>query len=126
MSEGYSFETFAAEVDTCKETIYAWTRKHPEFLDAKKRAEAKCQKWWEAQGRAGLFCGKDEKFNATVWIFNMKNRFYWRDAKEDAAPPPPKNDEKIKSMFALIDQMLDDLAVCRGNTSEPELPSSSP
>ena len=26
--------------------------------------------------------GKDNPFNSTIWIFNMKNRFNWRDKKE--------------------------------------------
>ena len=32
MSEGLSFESFAGLIGTCKETIYEWTRKHPELI----------------------------------------------------------------------------------------------
>lgn len=78
--QGLSFEAFAGEIDVCKETLYEWTRKHPEFLDAKKRHESKCRVWWEKIGNtqaAGKLQG-----NATSWIFNMKNRFKWRDRIE--------------------------------------------
>ena len=83
MTEGFSFESFAAVVDTCKQTIYSWTKQFPEFLDAKNRSFAKCQLHWEKAGMEGMFMGgKDNPFNATVWVFNMKNRFGWRENPE--------------------------------------------
>lgn len=48
-----------------------------EFRGTVKECKALCRTWWERQGRkmaAGVAEG-----NATVWIFNMKNRFGWRD-----------------------------------------------
>jgi hypothetical protein len=84
-SNGLSFESFAGVVGTCKQTIYTWTEKHPEFLDARKRAAEKCRLWWEKQGIEGLYNTTDydqdgnplrsKSINATLWIFNMKNRF---------------------------------------------------
>ena len=63
-----------------KETFYEWGRKFPEFSDAIKQFKLHSQVWWEKAGRAGSV-GKLAGFNATGYIFNMKNRFPddWRD-----------------------------------------------
>lgn len=101
MKEGLSFESFAGLIGMTRASIYTWTEKHPEFLDAKKCGQAASQYWWETLGRAGTGGqlsrvareithpdGKVEKvmtrapFSAAGWIFNMKNRFKWRDRHE--------------------------------------------
>jgi hypothetical protein len=83
MKSGLSYETFGASIDVDRATVYNWEKSNPEFLDAKKRAFDQCQLYWEKAGNAGLYMGgKDNPFNATVWIFNMKNRFNWMDKKE--------------------------------------------
>lgn len=51
-----------------------------EFRLTVKNAQELCQVWWERQGRS-MASGKSDG-NATVWIFNMKNRFGWRDKQE--------------------------------------------
>lgn len=79
MSEGYSLEAFAGHIGHHKQTIYEWRDKHQGFGDAIKRGFDACRVFWERQGMNGLFTDKETKFNATVWIFNMKNRFGWRD-----------------------------------------------
>jgi len=48
-----------------------------EFRLTVKKAKALCQVWWERHGRK-MAKGEAEG-NATVWIFNMKNRFSWAD-----------------------------------------------
>jgi hypothetical protein len=80
MAEGYSFESFAGIVGVSKQTIYDWLERHVEFLDAKRQAFAKSRLFWERAGISGMYMGgKDNPFNSTVWVFNMKNRFGWRD-----------------------------------------------
>lgn len=44
-----------------------------------KSAKELCEHWWEERGRE-MAMGLDG--NATVWIFNMKNRFGWKDKTE--------------------------------------------
>lgn len=62
------------------------------------RAHALCAVWWERCGR-GMATGADG--NATVWIFNMKNRFGWRDQKDvsltnpDGSLTPPSRIEIV-------------------------------
>ena len=58
-----------------------FVREEPEFSVAVKRAEEACQVWWESLGR-NMAMGGIDKGNATTWIFNMKNRFNWRDKQE--------------------------------------------
>lgn len=50
-----------------------------EFRATEKERQALCEVWWERQGRRMTEEGQG---NATVWIFNMKNRFGWRDRQD--------------------------------------------
>jgi transposase len=78
MSSGYSFESFAAKINTDRSQLYRWTERYPAFRDAHKKAKEQCQFWWETLGMGGT-TGKVEGFNVAAWIFNMKNRFSWGD-----------------------------------------------
>lgn len=80
MSGGKSKDAFAGHIGVAKSTIYEWIKKHREFSNSVKIAEAKCQDFWEELGVVGTTEGKN--FNASTWIFNMKNRFGWRDKTE--------------------------------------------
>ena len=83
MSQGLSKESFAGAIGKSKQTIYNWMEQHEEFMDAVKEGEAACLIFWEKLGMGGT-AGKIGGFNATAWIFNMKNRFHqeWRDRHE--------------------------------------------
>lgn len=85
MAQGYSKEAFAGDIGVSKKTIYNW-KKHKEFLHALKRGEMKCQKWWEELGHEMVMNGGG---NAPVWIFNMKNRFGWRDRHDFTSDDKP-------------------------------------
>lgn len=81
MASGLSFESFAGLVGTCKDTIYEWANAHSLFSEAKKEGFERNRLFWERAALKGMTA---DKFNATVWIFNMKNRFprEWRDRTE--------------------------------------------
>lgn len=82
MSSGLSFESFAGLIGVCRATVYNF-EKNQEFLDAKRVAFEKNRLFWEKVGIEGMFMGgKENPFNATVWVFNMKNRFNWKDKTE--------------------------------------------
>lgn len=81
MSQGYSYESFPAVVKVSLQTIYDWEKANPDYLEAKKRAFVESRLFWERIGIEGAVGGL-EKFNATAWIFTMKNRFHWRDRHE--------------------------------------------
>ena len=83
MEEGFSFESFAGVMGCSRACIYKWIDKYPEFKEAREIGSVKSQLMWEKAGIDGLYQGgKDNPFNATVWVFNMKNRFGWRDKQE--------------------------------------------
>lgn len=80
--EGKTKAEMAAAIDVDRATLNDWMEKHPEFSRSVKRGLDYAQAWWEARGREATF--KSEGFNATSFIFNMKNRFAedWRDKVE--------------------------------------------
>jgi len=78
--EGDTLASMAEACDVDRATINDWIEQHEEFSRAVSRGLQKAQAWWERQGRKATF-GGTEGFNATSFIFNMKNRFKddWRD-----------------------------------------------
>lgn len=85
MRLGFSFESFSANIPDIKvnsDTLYEWVKKHPEFAEAKKKGINCSLKFWE-QVSIDQCYGKNQNMNATTFIFTMKNKFGWRDVKED-------------------------------------------
>ena len=91
MAKGFSFECFGGIVNVSKKTTYDWLEKHPEFVAAKEEGMTKCQNFWEDLGQKHIISqseswhqggSKSTSLNASVWIFNMKNRFGWRDNRQ--------------------------------------------
>ena len=82
MKQGYSYASFGAVVHVCEDTLYEWKKKHPSFAEAKRQGSAYSMHQWEKIGIAGSM-GKIAGFNDVSWIFNMKNRFKWRDQPKD-------------------------------------------
>ena len=81
LGEGYSQEVLAGELGVIPETVSEWKKEHPEFSVAIKKGKIAGQKMWERLGLAGA-AGKVVGFNSASWIFNMKNRYGWRDKVE--------------------------------------------
>ncbi len=81
MSEGMSFESFGGILQVDKQTLYNWREMHSEFFDSYKKGLMISLAFWEKIGNAATL-GKVPGFNATSWIFNMKNRFKWKDRIE--------------------------------------------
>lgn len=71
--QGKSHAQMARTLRVSKVTMLEWTKKHPDFLNALKEADSYSQAWWEDQGQLGMAMGRD--FNATAFIFQVKNRF---------------------------------------------------
>lgn len=74
MKDGASKAEVCLELDCTFQTFINWQAKHPDFLEAVKRGLSLSKGKWEQIGRQAAF-GNCEGFNATSWIFNMKNRF---------------------------------------------------
>lgn len=95
MAEGLSFETFGAIVDCCKQTLYTWMEKYPQFLDARRRGDVKSQMYWEKLGNQhiintsdsesqgqGYGWSKSRSINAAIYKLHMANKFGWREKTE--------------------------------------------
>ena len=108
MSEGLSFESFGGlpEVSASSQTLYAWLKKYPSFLEAKKTGQQKCMLFWEKMGRAGSG-GKLPGFQNSAWIFNMKNRFLWRDRTDVVTTEVKTNTEIDLSDYDKVQGMID-------------------
>lgn len=80
---GKTLAGMAEDLDIDRATLNDWMEIHEEFSRAVKRGLQKAQAWWEDQGRIATFGGIDG-FNATSYIFQMKNRFKddWREKVE--------------------------------------------
>lgn len=79
--EGKSKAQIAATLGVNRTTLDNWAAAHEEFLSALKDARDLALNWWETKGQDGLTA---DKFNATLFIFQMKNRFRedYRDQTE--------------------------------------------
>lgn len=77
MARGLSWEAFCGSIMQSPHTMNKFLKEVPDFLHAKEVGQALSRFFWEEQGIIGIRLGKD--FNAAVWIFNMINRFGWRN-----------------------------------------------
>jgi len=80
MATGMSFESFAATLGVCRETLYDWKKRHPEFLHAHKIGIDRNLQFWERLGTK--MATGESKGNTVAWIFNIKNRHGWTDKNE--------------------------------------------
>lgn len=89
MASGLSFESFAGVVGVSARTLHNWRSSNADFEEAKAVGLEANRLWWERVGLSAVH-GHVPGFNAASWIFNMKNRFHWRDKFE---PVDPKADD---------------------------------
>lgn len=78
--EGCSDVEIRAEFGISVDLWYRWLAEDEEFSKTAKAARDACHAKWEEFGRKMAF-GQVEG-NPTTWIFNMKNRFSWKDKVE--------------------------------------------
>lgn len=118
MAKGYSYESFAADINATRAILYLWEKSHPDFFDAKKIGTEKCLKWWEKIGVGGMV-GKYPGFQASIWIFNMKNRFKWTDKHEVVLESRIKED--LKAIETMSSEELKQLAIEAADYIETEI-----
>lgn len=78
---GESVAEVCQQIGVSRRAFYDWVEKYPEFAEAYECGRLASEAWWNKLGRAGA-AGKVD-IQPTVWIFNMKNRFDWRDKTEN-------------------------------------------
>ena len=69
-----------------------------EFRATEKERKDLCEIWWERQGRK---MAMGEQGNATVWIFNMKNRFGWQDKQSQEISGPSGGPIETKTEWVI-------------------------
>ena len=72
--EGCGVEEIASEWDVVKQTVYNWTEKHPEFLDAFNKAREHSVAWWMSYGRKNM---ENKDTNARMYEIQVMNRLGW-------------------------------------------------
>lgn len=118
MSQGLSFEAFGGVLRVSKQTLYDWEKANKDFLDAKQIGLECSRFFWENLGKKHIInksdsefqCGsKSRSLNASVWIFNMKNRFGWRDKQPGEADVVVNNitEKSREEMEARISEYLE-------------------
>lgn len=115
MSLGYSFEAFAGKIGVTRDTLYQWEKKFPEFKEAKKIAFEQCRIKWESMAIDNMINesngSNSTSLNSSVWIFNMKNRFKWRDKQ-------PDEEQNINITIDMADRLLEARKRLSGNSDE--------
>jgi hypothetical protein len=90
MSKGLSFDSFGAKANCGKTTLYEWVKKYPEFAEAKKKATAKAQEFFESR-LAAKISGQQipgintKNIDTACLIFALKTRFHetYSEKKEE-------------------------------------------
>lgn len=78
---GKSLTWIATEIGATRQTLYGWSKEHPEFFDAMTRAREFSQRWWEDFGQEHMLT---TGFSASAWSRSMAARFPddWREKSE--------------------------------------------
>ena len=99
-------------IGVSKQTFHVWQKDHPEFGEAVEKARLLSQVWWESSGRIATFM--PETVNATMYIFQMKNRFKedWNDTRRTELSGPEGGPVPVGRMIdpaTLSPEQLDQL-----------------
>jgi transposase-like protein len=97
--QGKSKVQIARSLGVHPETMTEWGKVHPEFSASIKEAQALAQAWWEDAGQDGIKAGPG-MFNATAFIFQVKNRF--RDDYRDQQDHNVNPGEGFAKLFSLV------------------------
>jgi len=86
MRKGAGVTELAHYLGVSRETIYRWCdsedkQYHRPFAEAVALGRELSEAWWMRFGRLAMM-GKVPAAPPSWWIFNMKNRFGWRDRVE--------------------------------------------
>lgn len=108
-SKGLSRYEITKEFGIYMDILKAWEATYPEFAEAVARGKDACRAWWEKIGRQFVKNRKNSRgINTVLWIFNMKNRFDWRD-KRDVNQQESKESKIKLDLSDVSDAQLNDL-----------------
>lgn len=108
-SKGMSRYEIAREMGIYMDVLRSWEKTYSEFAEATAIGKDSCRAWWEKIGRMYVKNRKNSRgINTVLWIFNMKNRFDWRDKKDVNQKETEESKVKL-DLSDLSDSQLDDL-----------------
>lgn len=117
LTKGYSKEAVAGKIGISKQCFYEWVQKYQDFGDAVQRGESASQFYWEDLGMLGTL-GQIKGFNASSWMFNMKNRFGWSE-KVDSNDRPQQITFQEVSFIDYMEYYKKHPQEYRGATTSP-------
>lgn len=104
-AEGASDPEIARELKITIARFYQLMEESPSFANFVERGRTLSMAWWYEKGRTGLFA---EKFNTSLYNFNMKNRHGWADKVDtnDTTDKDPVNLDQAKGQLAQALKLL--------------------
>ena len=106
MTEGYSYESFAGKLGVTRDCLYKWEKRHEAFLYSKNIGFAKMLMFYEKTGIDAMK-GLIPNFNATSWVFQMKNKCKWTDRVESTTIEVSKKD--TEDLVARAEEILEEI-----------------
>jgi transposase len=108
MKGGASRHTVALELEIDYQTLLNWEEKHKEFFDALKIGTSLSRGWWEKKAQESI---ADKDINATILIFNLKNRFReaWNDTQKQVIDSKSEVNVKGEVRVDNLDERIKEL-----------------
>ena len=103
--EGQGVAEVCAELKIGKNSFYKAIEISSEFSNAYKRGCELSEAWWTSLGRDGA--SMEKPIQPATWIFNMKNRFDWREKADNTIANPDGSNIVPPSMivnFVKVDE----------------------
>lgn len=94
-----TFAGFAAKIGVHRETLLEWSKLHPEFSDAYKRAKDFQENYLAVNGTKGLI-------NAAFGIFTAKNVLGWRDKRDTEVTVTNLANQTDEQLETRIEELL--------------------
>jgi hypothetical protein len=106
---GASRTQIARSLGVARNTLYQFTRAHPEFAYALSRATEAAQAWWENVGLAAIDLPANQ-FNTTLWCKVMNARFPkdWRETKLKEITDASGQPLQVPTTHAVIERAVKD------------------
>lgn len=76
--EGWSIAEVLVGLGVTQKVHARLRRDHEEYDQAFEDGMVLSEAWWVRQGRENIL--NNRSFNVGIWVFNLKNRFGWRDS----------------------------------------------
>lgn len=108
LSEGYSYESFAATIDVNEDTLREWEKHHPDFSASKKIGRQKQALFYQKLGISASK-GQIENFNSTAFVWMTKNMLGWKDKQSIEHSGPNGGAIHTHNSHELISYTTDEL-----------------